>query len=169
MIRLALAPCLLVLLLKGNVASAEGTAADLAGLKPVGWPLGVPLTCHAISKAIQSSLKDSVTRILEFCNMQNEQMQAAGYRSCSKNECVDVASASHGGRDAGQLSLEIGRSEWTDAYYARLVYQFAEVKVSGAQKNGLVCFDPALKADALLQAELDSWDYKRFVEFCVAK
>lgn len=153
----------------GQVAFAEGSAADLAGLKPIGWPLGVPMTCHAISDALQSSLKESVGKIVEFCNQQNESLRAAGYRACQKNECVDVAFVSRGGIDAGQLKLQIGRSEWTDAYYARLTYTFSEVKMSGTDRRGLVCFDPFLKADALLQAELDTWDYRRFAEFCSGK
>lgn len=169
MARAPLIPVVFMFASVGGVAFAEGTAADLAGLKPVGWPLGVPMTCHAISEALQSSLQESVSKIVEFCNQQNESLRASGYRACRANECVDVATVSRGEVDAGQLKLKIGRSEWTDAYYANLVYTFSEVKMSGANGRGLVCFDPVLKADALLQAELDSWDYKRFVEFCVAK
>lgn len=167
MSKFAAALILLVSLGNNSLASAEGTAADLAGLKPVGWPLGVPMTCHAISDSIQSALTESVLRIQEFCNKQNEQMRAAGYRFCQRDECVESAQTSKGGFDAGNITLQLGRSEWNDGYYARLKYTFADSQLIGDRGSALVCFDPKLKAESLLQAELDSWDYQRFVEFCV--
>ena len=169
MVRVSVMSVVAISAFAGQGAFADGSAADLAGLKPVGWPLGVPMTCRAISDALRSSLNESVEKIVSFCNQQNESLRAAGYRACHKNECVDVATVSRGCLDAGQLKLKIGRSEWTDAYYAQLTYTFSEVKMNGQDRRGFVCFDPVLKADELLQTELDSWDYQRFVEFCVAK
>ncbi|MBM3382226.1 MAG: hypothetical protein FJY29_07280 [Betaproteobacteria bacterium] len=151
-----------------NVALANGTAADLDGIEPIGWPLGVPMSCGKISSVIEESLKESVLKLREYCKEQNAKMQEQGYATCAENQCLDGALTTANGKDYGSVRLRLGRSQYTNAYYANLVYTFPVItgKVRG---SALRCFDPAERAEELLRAELETWDFQRFVEFCVKR
>ena len=147
-------------------AKSDGSAADLDGLPSMGWPLGVPMTCHELTDVIGSSLKSSVAKLQQHCNEQNENMRTAGYRACGNNECLDSLITTANGRDHGALKLQLGRSEWAGAYFATLQYSYPGM-TTPTKGASVVCFDPAARAAELLRAELETWDFERFVEFCV--
>lgn len=151
-----------------QVARAQGSAADLAGLQPVGWPLGVPMSCVEIASTIDASLKDSVVKLRDYCNEHNAKMRAEGFATCALNHCVDSSMAPSNGTDYGSIRLRLGRSQWTDAYYATLLYTFPS-NFGGSSGSSMRCFDPAERAQELLRAELETWDFQRFVEFCVKR
>ena len=149
-------------------ASANGTAADLDGLQPVGWPLGVPMSCTQISSVIDASLKDAVVKLRTYCNEQNAKMQSEGFATCAENHCVDDSIATSQGGDFGSVRLKLGRSQYSGTYYATLLYTFPGISVK-VTRPSLQCFDPADRAEELLRAELETWDFQRFVEFCIKR
>jgi hypothetical protein len=151
-----------------QVAFAQGTAADLDGLEPVGWPLGVPMSCVQVSAAIDASLKESVVKLREYCNEQNAKMESEGYAACAENMCLDGATTTSNGRDYGSVRLRMGRSQWSGSYYATLLYTFPGIGL-GAKGPSMSCFDPADRAEELLRTELETWNFQRFVEFCVKR
>lgn len=146
-------------------AKSEGRAADLGGLPSMGWPLGVPMTCHGLTDVIGSSLKSSVAKLQQHCNEQNEEMRTAGYRACGKNECLDSLFSTANSRDLGALKLKLGRSEWSGPY-ASLQYSYPGM-TTPTKGASVVCFDPAAHAAELLRAEMETWDFQRFVDFCI--
>ena len=142
----------------------SGTAADLAGIPSVGWPLGVPLTCKAMTDAVAQSLREATLRLRNYCNEQNEKMKAGGYTACGLNECLDSAVTRDNGYDHGKFVLKIFRSIYTGEPVVTLTYSYP----SNIAPNGTfpVCFDPVSRAESLLGDEFALWDFKRFVEFC---
>lgn len=151
------------------LALAQGSAADLDGLPSVGWPLGVPMTCLALTETLSRTLQDSVQKITQQCNAQNQQLKADGFASCSENECLDSVVTHARGYDHGAMRLRLGRSEWTNAYYATLSYSFPGQLGSTSNQPRLFCFNPADRAQELLREELETWDFQRFVEFCIKR
>lgn len=146
---------------KGN-----GTAADLGEFPPVGWPLGVPLKCQAMTDSLNKVLLESALKLRDYCNEQNEKMRLAGYKTCGVNECLDAAVTRGDGYDHGKFVLRLYRSLYTGEPVLTLTYSYpGDVKPNGTFP---VCFDPLSRSRELLDDEFASWDFNRFVEFCVA-
>jgi hypothetical protein len=145
--------------------SAQGSAADLDGLSSVGWPLGTPMSCASLTRTIAKSLDEAVTTIRRQCSEQNRVMEENGFAACGQDECLDAFVMNAQGRDWGTLKLKLGRSEWTNQVYVTLTYSSPTSTTQPLSR--MVCFDPKLKAEELLQDELSRWDFQRFVEFCV--
>jgi hypothetical protein len=143
---------------------ANGSAADLAGLPSVGWPLGVPLTCKAMTDSLAQTLREATYQLRDYCNEQNEKMRSAGYKTCGINECLDSAVTRDNGYDHGKFVLRIYRSVYTGEPVLTLTYSYP----SNVAPNGTfpVCFDPVTRAESLLTDEFAMWDFKRFAEFC---
>ncbi|MEY4065884.1 MAG: hypothetical protein RIR26_2092 [Pseudomonadota bacterium] len=147
-------------------AYGEGSASDLDGLSSIGWPVGVPMSCVALNDTLAKSLNDAVDAIRRQCFEQNQKMKADGFAACAQDECLDTFQVNAQGHDWGALKLKLGRSEWTGQAYVTLSYSYPGTSAP-LPSSRLVCFDPQLKAEELLQGELSRWDFQRFVEFCV--
>jgi hypothetical protein len=148
-----------------SVANASGgSASDLSGIPSIGWPLGVPLTCRAMTDSIAFSLREAMLKLRNFCNEQNEKMRSAGYKTCGMNECLDSAVTRDNGYDYGKFILRLSRSVYTGEPILTLTYNYP----SNVSPNGTfpVCFDPVTRAESVLSDEFAMWDFKRFAEFC---
>ena len=125
--------------------------------------------CQALTDAIAGSLDESIHKIREHCNDQNDQMRSAGFSACAKDRCLDNALQRVRGHDLGSLRLRLGQSEWTGQYYVSLTYTVQDLNSSNALRSSLVCFDPRERAEELLRDEFETWDFQKFVEFCIKK
>lgn len=147
--------------------ATTGSAADLGDLPPVGWPLGAPLTCSAMTGPLAESLRAAAEKLRSFCNEQNQKMRSEGFKTCSLNECLDSAVTRDGGYDHGTFSLRLSRSTYTGEPVLTLSYTYP----FNVSPNGTfpVCFDPISRSQDLLNDEFAMWDFNRFVEFCAAR
>ncbi|MEY3902513.1 MAG: hypothetical protein RL189_1819 [Pseudomonadota bacterium] len=147
--------------------ATTGSAADLGELPPVGWPLGAPLTCSAMTGPLAESLRAAAEKLRSYCNEQNQKMRSEGFKTCSLNECLDSAVTRDGGYDHGTFSLRLSRSTYTGEPVLTLSYTYP----FNVSPNGTfpVCFDPISRSQDLLNDEFAMWDFNRFVEFCAAR
>ena len=146
--------------------NGNGNAADLGDIPPVGWPLGAPLTCRAMTDSMNGLLMDAALKLRDYCNEQNKKMRADGYKTCGVDQCVDSVITRENGYDHGKFELRLFRSIDTGEPVMTLTYSYpGNVPANGTLE---VCFDPVSKSRELLDDEFANWDFKRFVEFCVA-
>lgn len=147
--------------------ATTGSAADLGEIPPVGWPLGAPLTCSAMTGPLSESLRSAAEKLRGYCNEQNQKMRDEGFKACSINECLDSAVTRDGGYDYGTFSLRLSRSTYTGEPVLTLTYTYP----FNVSPNGTfpVCFDPISRSQELLNDEFAQWDFKRFIEFCAAR
>lgn len=145
--------------------SKENTAADLGDFPSVGWPLGAPLTCQALTDTLTRELFYATQKIRSYCNEQNEKMRKAGYLTCGRDECLESVVARDGGYNYGTFVLRIYRSVYTHEPVLTLSYTYPGTVVTGATFP--VCFDPASRTQQVLNDEFASWDFRRFAELCV--
>lgn len=147
--------------------SSTGSASDLGDLPAVGWPLGVPMTCKAMTDDLAQSLRAATEKIREYCNEQNEKMKSAGYKTCGVNECLDSAITRDNGYDHGKFTLRLFRSIYTGEPVVTLTYSYP----GNIAPNGTfpVCFDPVTRAESILSDEFAMWDFGRFIEFCAER
>lgn len=153
-----------VALAQTSTSSSKGSAADLGDIPPIGWPLGVPLTCQAMTSALSNQLQAAVSKLRAYCNEQNDKMRKAGYNTCSVNECLDSVVTRDNGYDHGKFDLRIYRSIYTGEPILTLTYSYP----GDVASNGTfpICFDPESRSHELLSDEFALWDFKRFAEFC---
>ncbi|MEN9825321.1 MAG: hypothetical protein RI953_1066 [Pseudomonadota bacterium] len=161
--------CVVVNLIASNAKAQNnnnGSAADLGDIPPVGWPLGAPLTCRAMTDSLNRTLMDAALKLRDYCNEQNSKMRAAGFKTCAVDECVDSLITRDNGYDHGKFVLRVYRSLYTGEPMLTLTYSYP----GNVQSNGTfpVCFDPVSKSRELLDDEFANWDFNRFIEFCAA-
>lgn len=146
--------------------TSTGSAADLGDIPPVGWPLGAPLTCDAMTNQLTKSLREAAAKLRNYCNEQNDKMRSAGYKACGLNECLDSAVTRDNGYDYGKFVLRLYRSIYTGEPVVTLTYSYpGNVKPNGTFP---VCFDPVSRSQELINDEFSQWDFRRFAEFCAA-
>jgi hypothetical protein len=153
-------------------AAAGGKAADLGPVMQIGWPQGVPMTCHALTDALAGNMQQAVERLRFFCNTENQKRRVKGQVTCPLNHCLDSLVTRANGYNYGKFILRLDRNIYTGEPYALLNYTYPLSKDSSEQANTseaqAQCFDPDVRASEVLEEELGRWDFQRFVKFCAA-
>ena len=145
-------------------SARNGKASDLGEPLRLSWPLGAPLTCQSLNASIQESTKDAAIKLQNYCNHASQEMEQKGYPRCLPNLCPVKSSTNSSGQDSGNLKARLTYYPENSSIFVSLTYNFAEAEQSG---SSLIFFDPMSMALEVVQNEIDSWDYNRFVAFCV--
>lgn len=147
--------------------NSTGTAADLDGIPPVGWPLGAPLTCYALTDQLNSEIFRAAEKLRKYCNDKNQILRDKGYQACAVDQCIDYSVIRGKGYDHGKFSLNLGNNIYTGEPQITIKYSYP----SQISSNGVfpVCFDPLTRSQQVLADEFSAWDFKKFVEFCASR
>ncbi|MEI8027845.1 MAG: hypothetical protein WCI18_15960 [Pseudomonadota bacterium] len=145
-------------------STKSGKASDLGPAMGLSWPLDAPLSCQALKTAVQESTKDAALKLQAYCNQASQEMEQKGYPRCSPNLCPVQSSTNSSAQDSGNIKARISYYPDNNSIFISLTYNFPIAEPTG---SSLICFDPMVMALEVVQNEIDTWDFKKFVAFCV--
>ncbi len=145
-------------------SAKSGKASDLGPAISLSWPPNTPLSCQSLKTAVQESTKDAALKLQAYCNQASQEMEQKGYPRCSRNLCPVKSSTNSSDQDSGNIKARISYYPDNSSIFISLTYTFPIAEPSG---SSLICFDPMAMALEVVQNEIDTWDFKKFVAFCV--